>query len=102
MVEVQVPKDRKVKMMIDLLAKYVAEVRCCCSVGAGSTTAAKSALPLSLLIYTISPLLHQAGWKDRCRCFSWGVLQEGHVFEQQVMEKFPPDSGGVEVVWLSD
>lgn len=31
LVEVQVPKDRKVKMMIDLLAKYVAEVRWCCS-----------------------------------------------------------------------
>lgn len=27
LVEVQVPKDRKVKMVIDLLAKYVAEVR---------------------------------------------------------------------------
>ncbi|CDJ35599.1 RRM domain-containing protein, putative [Eimeria mitis] len=52
LVEVQVPKDRKVKMMIDLLAKYVAE--------------------------------------------------EGHVFEQQVMEKFPPESGRLSFLYEKD
>ncbi|OEH77725.1 RRM domain-containing protein [Cyclospora cayetanensis] len=52
LVEVQVPKDRKLKMVIDLLAKYVAE--------------------------------------------------EGHVFEQQVMEKFPPESGRLNFIYEKD
>lgn len=108
-VEVPVPGDRKTRMVIDLLAKYVAEVRrrrrrCCCPLrferppfflqkfkrwlGLRSEAVAhgsrRSLLGEGRLVFSAS----KASLARGVCC-----LQEGHPFEQQVMEKFPEETG---------
>lgn len=79
LVEVQVPKDRKTKMVIDLLAKYVAEVN----------------RPhfLVFVCFPVSRIFWLVVMVDSSHLCLILALQEGHVFEQQVLEKFPPESG---------